>query len=123
MSGHTAGEWWFNPDGDESSADPTVEGPNGPIASIHHITRVVGEGRECRVEYGHFEDGFLMAAAPDMRDALALGIAMRAAQNRYFKDRSQANLVASKAAEAAFDKAAKAALDKSDGAMQQGGLL
>jgi hypothetical protein len=66
MSNHTPGEWWFNPDGDESSTDPTVEGPNGPIASIHHITRVVGEGRECHVEYGHFEDGHLIASAPDL---------------------------------------------------------
>ena len=64
--GITGGTWWFNPDGDESCSDPTVEGPDGPIATIHHITRVVGEGAECHVEYGHFEDGYVIAAAPDM---------------------------------------------------------
>lgn len=53
---------------------------------------------------------------------LERGVAMRAAQNRYFRDRSQPNLLASKAAEAAFDQAAKAALDRAHGAMVQEGL-
>lgn len=56
----------------------------------------------------------LIAAAPDLLDAVRLGRAMRAAQAAYFKDRSRENLIASKQAEAAFDKAAAAVIAKAE---------
>jgi hypothetical protein len=45
-----------------------------------------------------------------LETALAIGVDMRAKQRRYFKDRTQENLAASKQAEKAFDNAARQAL-------------
>lgn len=45
-----------------------------------------------------------------LRDAVNIGVAMRAAQKAYFANRTQGNLVASKQMETEFDKAARAAL-------------
>jgi hypothetical protein len=45
-----------------------------------------------------------------LREVVRQGVAMRAAQRAYFKDRSRENLIASKEAEKAFDAAARAAL-------------
>ena len=45
-----------------------------------------------------------------LEEALRLGLAMREAQARYFKERSRESLIASKAAERAFDDTAKAVL-------------
>lgn len=41
-----------------------------------------------------------------LQAALSLGVAMRAKQKIYFKDRSRENLIASKEAECVFDRAA-----------------
>lgn len=45
-----------------------------------------------------------------LRAALKVGVQMRTAQKRYFRTRSQADLIASKEAERAFDHAAEVAL-------------
>lgn len=57
----------------------------------------------------------LIAAAPDMYEALKAGTEMRRAQSVYFKDRSRENLIASKEAEKRFDRLAEAAIAKAEG--------
>lgn len=58
----------------------------------------------------------LIAAAPDLLAALKLGILARVAQRRYFKTRDRTDLMASRAADKAFDDAADKALVKASGA-------
>lgn len=62
-----------------------------------------------------FNPRALTAAADDLLAAVEAGVAMRAAQARYFRDRSRDNLIASKVAERAFDQAASAAIAKARG--------
>lgn len=76
------------------------------------IQRALNESRHVReaLNLVNIEMGLLKEAAKEidrLHSIVALGVEMRAAQARYFKDRSKENLIASKQAETAFDKAAR----------------
>lgn len=71
--------------------------------------------RLCDLRDRPVSEAHLIAAAPDMYEALKAGTEMRRAQSVYFKDRSRENLIASKEAEKRFDGLAEAALAKAEG--------
>ena len=98
---HTPGPW------------RAEKAPCGPMMGIMAPTGAVA--MLGRTEALYSADVALIAASPELLEVARLGVEMRVAQNRYFRDRSKENLIASKQAESAFDKAAKAVLAKVDG--------
>ncbi|WP_276200345.1 hypothetical protein [Chelatococcus sp. XZ-Ab1] len=95
----------------EFTPGPWIVRSSGEVGTTDELTAVVFPVDDTGEKTPAAEaNARLIAAAPEMYEALVAGVAMREAQAAYFLDRSRENLIASKEAERAFDKLARAAL-------------
>jgi hypothetical protein len=105
MAVHTPGPWsiydWFALGG----VGYEIEAPDGMVAASYFT----GD-RETSLANAR-----IIAVAPDLCALVVLAQRMRAAQTAYFRDRTQANLQASKALEADFDRIAATVMARARG--------
>ena len=94
---------WDEPcDADDYGAEQRFVNPDGPEAA-DEIERL-REDKLDALAAVESENAFYQEEIERLRD---LGLTMRNAQKKYFKERTQENLIASKQAEKAFDDALK----------------